>query len=56
MFKPLKNLYDAVFKRLYAKGVGVEIKANPVMNLDNERKLWTSGVLSLSTPQGSVFL
>ena len=51
-FKPLKNVCDAVFKRLHAKGVGAEIKATPVMNPDDERKLWTSGVLSLSTPIG----
>ena len=42
----------AVLKRLHAKGVGAEIKATPVMNPDDERKLWTSGVLSLSTPIG----
>ena len=50
-FKPLKNVCDAVFKRLHTKGVGAEIKVTPLMNPD-ERKLSTSGVLSLTTPIG----
>jgi len=41
-----------VFKQLHAKGVGAEIKATPVMNPDDERKLWTSGVLNLTSPIG----
>ena len=40
------------FKRLHAKGVGAELKATPVMNPDDERKLWTSRVLTLTTPIG----
>ena len=52
MFKPLKNVCDAVFKHLHVKRVGVEIKATPIMNPDDERKLWTSGVSNLSTPTG----
>ena len=58
-FKPLKNVCDAVFKCLHAKGVGAEIKATPVMNPDDEKKLWTSGVVNLTTPIGllrAVFL
>ena len=37
---------------MHAKGVGAELKATPVMNPDDERKLWTSGVLNLTTPTG----
>ena len=51
-FKPLQNVCDSVFKRLHAKGVGAELKATPVINPDDERKLWTSGGLNLSTPIG----
>lgn len=47
---PFKNICDAVFKPLHAKGVGGEVKATPVMNPDDERKLWISRVLSLTTP------
>ena len=38
-FKPLKNVCDSIFKHLHAKRVGAEIKATPVMNSDDERKL-----------------
>ena len=38
-FKPLKDVCDAVFERLHAKGVGAEIKATHVMNPGDERKL-----------------
>ena len=41
-----------MFKRLHAKGVGAEIKATPVMNPDDEKKLWTSGVVNLTIPIG----
>ena len=51
-FKPLKNVCDAVFKRLHAKGVGAEIKATPVMNPDDEKKLWTSEVVNLTATIG----
>ena len=37
---------------MHAKGVGAEIKTTPVMNPDDERKLWTSGVVNLTTPIG----
>ena len=41
-----------MFKRLHAKGVGAEIKPTPVMNPNDERKLWKSGLLNLSMPNG----
>ena len=41
-----------MFTCLHPKGVGAEIKATPVINPDDERKLWTTGVLNLSTPIG----
>ena len=49
-FTPFKNVCDAVFKPLHANSVGAEVKATPVMNPDDECKLWISRVLSLSTP------
>ena len=47
-----KNICDSVFKCLHAKGVGAEIKTTPVMHPDDERKLWTSRVVNLTTPIG----
>ena len=38
-----------MFKCLHVKDVGAEIKATPVMNPDDEKKLWTSGVVNLTT-------
>ena len=41
-----------MFKYLHAKGVGAELKATLVMNADDEKKLYTSGVVNLTTAIG----
>ena len=45
----LDNL-DNIFRDLRVKGVGSESKSADVFTKDDEEKLWSSGVLSLSTP------
>lgn len=51
-FRPLKNVCDAVFKRLHSKGIGTETKVTPVLSQAEEDKLWESGVLSFDNPVG----
>jgi len=51
-FKLLKNVCDSVFKKLYSKGIGVETKATLVILMNEEDKLWTSGMLSMDSPIG----
>lgn len=51
-YKPLKNVCDAVFKRLHAKGIGTKVRATIVLSPEDEDTLWTSGVLDTDTPKG----
>lgn len=49
-FAVLENSLDNIFRDLRVKGVGSESKSADVFTKDDEEKLWSSGVLSLSTP------
>ena len=49
VFSPLKNVCDAIFKRLHSRGIGVEMKATPALST-NEDVLWSKGILSLDNP------
>ena len=51
-FKPLRNVCDSVFKRLHNKGIGAELKATPVISINEEDRLWEKKVLDLDTPIG----
>ena len=51
-FKELKKVCDAVFKKLHSKGIGSTKKSASVLGPEEEKKLWDTGVLSLSTPTG----
>ena len=51
-FLPLKNVCDAIFKRLHGKGIGTEAKATPVLSTNQEDILWSQGILSLDDPTG----
>ena len=52
VFRPLKNVCDAVFKKLHRKGIGTQTKATPVLSQDEESILWKKVVLSLDNPVG----
>ena len=43
VFRPLKNVCDAVFKRLHSKGIGTQTKAILVLSQDEESTLWKKG-------------
>ena len=45
-------MYDAVYKWLHSKGIGVETKAMPLLSRDQEDMLWDTGILSLDNPTG----
>ena len=51
-FLELRNLLDALFRKLHASGVGTTVKKTPVLSQSDEEKLWSTGVLDPSTPQG----
>ena len=50
IFKPLKNVCDAIFKRLHAKGIGTETKATPALTDMEEAKFWDTGVIGTADP------
>ena len=52
VFCPLKNVCNAIFKRLHSKGIGTETKATPVLSTNEEDVLWSKGILSLDNPIG----
>ena len=53
-FLELKNLLDALFRKLHSAGVGTTVKRTPVLLQSDEEnyKLWSSGVSNPDTPQG----
>ena len=51
-FKELKKVCDTVFKQLHSKGIGSTTKSASVLGPEEEKKLWDTGVLSVSTPTG----
>ena len=52
VFHPLKNVCDAVFKRLHNKGIGTDTKVTAVLSEDEENTLWKKGSISLDNPTG----
>ena len=51
-FKELKRVCDAVFKKLHSEGIGSTKKSASVLGPEEEKKLWDTGVINLSTPVG----
>ena len=45
---------DTYYRELHSKGIGAEVKRTPVLTIADEDKLWTTGVLSLDTPEGLI--
>ena len=52
IFRPLKNVCDAVFKQLHHKGIGTDTKVTPVLSDDEENTLWKKGSISMDNPTG----
>ena len=52
IFRPLKNVCDAVFKQLHNKGIGTDMKVTPVLSDDEENTLWKKGSISMDNPTG----
>ena len=51
-FVDLRNILDTLFHKLHSEGVGTTKNTTPVLNDNDEEKLWTSGVLDQETSQG----
>ena len=51
-FKLLFNTCDSYFRELREEGAGSNSKSTEPITRDDEEKLWSSGVLSISTPKG----
>ena len=47
-----QNVCDHEFHRLHQKGIGTEAKHMEVLTTDDEKTLWDSKVLDVTTPQG----
>ena len=50
-FKLLFNTCDSYFRELREDGVGCDSKATESLTREDEEKLWSSGVISTSTPR-----
>ena len=49
-FRPLHGTLDSHFRSLHEQGIGRQLKHSEVISKDEENRLWTSGVLGISTP------
>jgi len=50
VFRPLKNVCDAVFKRLRSKGIGTDTKTTPALTPSEEDTLWSKGIIGFDNP------
>ncbi|XP_065882477.1 zinc finger MYM-type protein 2-like [Dysidea avara] len=50
VFHPLKNVCDAIFKKLHSKGIGTETKATPAITPSEEDILWNKGIIGFHNP------
>jgi len=58
-FKKLHSTCDVVFRSLHESGVGAQKNSAPPVTKEDENKLWDTGVLNITTPNGlqrAVFL
>lgn len=51
-FKQLMTTCDSLYRELREEGVGASSTPTQTLTDEDTEKLWTSGVLSLETPQG----
>jgi len=50
VFHPLKNVCDAVLKKLHSKGIGMEAKATPALTPSEEDTFWSKGMIGFDNP------
>jgi len=48
----LKMFATPCLKKLHSKRIGIEMKVTPVISVNEEDKLWASGMLSMDSPIG----
>ena len=51
-FKTFHTAMDNLFKKLKSDGVGADAKHTEAISAEEEKQLWESGVLNVSTPTG----
>ena len=51
-FKKLHNTCDVIFRSLHDDDIGAKKKSTQVITKEHEDKLWESGVLNTTTPDG----
>ena len=52
-FLQLRNLLDALYRKLHAAEIGTTIKKTPVLTSEDENQLWALEVLDPETAQDS---
>ena len=50
-FRALQGTLDSLFHQLLSEGIGVQTKRTEVITKEDEEKLWSSGVMGLTTPR-----
>ena len=50
-FRDLHQTLDTVCVSLRREGIGAEVKHAKILSAEDEEALWTSGVLSVDTPE-----
>ena len=51
-FHTLQNICDNLYRELHSEGICTETKPIAALTEDDECRLWSSGVINLTTPQG----
>ena len=51
-FRKLHNTCDVIFRSLHDDGIGADKKSAQAITKEHEDKLWESGVLNTTTPDG----
>ena len=51
-FRELRRSCDTVYRELRSQGIGTEVNHTPIINMNEEQKLWDTGVLSVNSPVG----
>ena len=51
-FRKLHNTCDVIFRSLHDEGIGADKKSAQAISKEHEDKLWESGVLNTTTPDG----
>lgn len=51
-FKAIDGACDNIFRGLRKEGIGAKVKHTPIITVDEEKLLWDSDVLNVTTPLG----